>query len=67
MPTIDRRHRCLRQKIGLSTIEYAVLIAVIVAALVGMSFYIKRALSGKWRDVGDSFGFGRQYEPGVTE
>jgi len=61
MPTIDRRHRCLRQKIGLSTIEYAVLIAVIVAALVGMSVYLQRSLSGKWRSVGDTFGYGRQY------
>jgi len=52
---------------GFLAMEQAVLITVVVAALVGMSFYIKRALSGKWRDVGDSFGFGRQYEPGVTE
>ena len=51
---------------GQSVIEYAVLIAVAVAALVGMSVYTKRALMGKWRTVGDTFGSGRQYEPGVT-
>lgn len=51
---------------GQSAIEYAALIAVVVAALVGMSVYTKRALNGRWRAVGDSFGFGRQYERCVT-
>lgn len=51
---------------GQGTVEYAVLIAVTVAALVGMSVYTKRALAGRWRAVGDTFGYGRQYEPGVT-
>ncbi len=51
---------------GISTIEYAVLIAVAVAALLSMAVYTKRALCGKWRMAGDSFGHGRQYEPGVT-
>jgi len=37
-----------------------------VAALISMAVYTKRALSGKWRGVGDTFGHGRQYEPGVT-
>ncbi len=43
------------------SIEYAVMIAIIIAALIGISIYIKRGLSGKWREVGDTFGFGRQY------
>ena len=51
---------------GQSVIEYAVLIAVVAAAIIGMSVYSKRALMGKWRSVGDAFGSGRQYEPGVT-
>jgi len=51
---------------GQDTIEWAVLIGVVGAALVGMSFYVKRALAGKWRQVGDTFGQGRQYEPGTT-
>ena len=48
------------------SIEYAVLIAIVVAALLGMSVYTKRALMGRWREAGDTFGSGRQYEPGVT-
>ena len=51
---------------GQSTIEYAALTAILVAALVGMAVYTKRALCGRWRVVGDTFGAGRQYEPGKT-
>lgn len=50
-------------KKGFLTIEYAILIAITVAALIGVSVYLKRSLCGKWRDVGDTFGYGRQYEP----
>jgi len=49
---------------GTSTLEYAILIAITAAALIAMSGYVKKAISGKWRSVGDSFGFGRQYESG---
>ena len=49
-----------------STLEYSLLIAVAIAALITMSVYIKRAVSGRFKDTADSFGFGRQYEPGVT-
>ena len=48
---------------GSLTIEQAVLIVALVAALVGMAVYVRRALAGKWRIVGDTFGYGRQYEP----
>ncbi|MFC1675073.1 hypothetical protein ACFL1K_04240 [Candidatus Omnitrophota bacterium] len=51
---------------AMMTIEYTFLIIIIVVALIGMSIYLKRALSGSWRGVGDSFGHGRQYEPGAT-
>jgi Flp pilus assembly pilin Flp len=46
--------------------EHMVLFILVVAALVTMGVYIKRGLSGKWREVGDSFGHGKQYEPGRT-
>ena len=51
---------------GQFAIEYAVVVAVVVAALLSMAVYVKRALSGRWRQTGDVFGHGRQYEPGVT-
>jgi len=51
------------QRRGIFAIEYAALIAIVVAVLLGMSVYLKRSLSGKWRAVGDVFGYGKQYEP----
>lgn len=51
---------------GFSSLEYVVLAAVVAAALTSLAVYTKRALMGKWRTVGDTFGHGRQYEPGVT-
>ncbi|MFH0762493.1 MAG: Flp family type IVb pilin [Candidatus Omnitrophota bacterium] len=54
------------RKSALTTIEYAFLIAIVAAVLIAMSLYIKRALSGKWREVGDTFGYGRQYEVNET-
>lgn len=47
---------------GEFSVEYATLVVVVAAALVGMSIYVKRALQGRWRAVGDVFGQGRQYE-----
>ena len=47
--------------------EYALFIAIAAVALILMSIYIKRSLSGRWRDAGDSFGYGRQYDPAVTQ
>jgi hypothetical protein len=52
---------------GSVSLEQAALMAVVVAAVVGMSVYSMRALCGRWRQVGDTFGFGRQYEPRVTQ
>ena len=44
-----------------STLEYALVIACIVAALIGMQHYIKRAAQGKLREAADSIG--GQYDP----
>lgn len=51
---------------AMSTIEYSLLVAVIIAALLSMSVYIKRAVSARWGQAADTFGFGRQYRaPGL--
>ncbi|MBU0709386.1 MAG: hypothetical protein ABIH27_02580 [Candidatus Omnitrophota bacterium] len=49
---------------GVSIVEYTIFITAIIAAIIGMSIYIKRAASSQWRQVGDTFGFGRQYYVG---
>jgi Flp pilus assembly pilin Flp len=56
----------MRNKRGSFSIEYALLISVIIVSLIAMSIYFIKALSGRWRQVGDGFGQGRQYEPGNT-
>lgn len=51
-------------KKGQSTLEYAVVIACIVGALLSMQVYIKRAVSGKLRSAADEIG--QQYDPENT-
>jgi len=46
-----------------SIIEYSLILAVVVAAILGMQIYLKRAISGRWRQAADTFGYGRQYDP----
>lgn len=55
-----------KEKRGAFSIEYAVLIAIVIAALLGMQIFIKRSIMGRWRQAADTFGAGKQYEPGVT-
>lgn len=40
---------------GQSTAEYAILLAVVVAAVVGMQLYVKRGMQGKFRDAADAY------------
>lgn len=54
----------LSQKRAQSTLEYAVLIGVIVAGLIGMQVYLKRGFQGKLREGADSMG--EQFSPEAT-
>ena len=56
----------LNNRRGLSSLEYAILMIAMVAALFAAQNALRRAVSGQWRQAADSFGDGRQYEPGVT-
>lgn len=48
-------------KRGQSTLEYGVIIAVIVAALIAMQFYLKRGVQGRLKQAADDTG--EQYTP----
>ena len=61
------RQNGLSKQKGMSVVEYSLLIALVVAMLLAMKDYLHRAVSGRWRQAGDVFGFGRQYQPGVTQ
>jgi Flp pilus assembly pilin Flp len=47
----------------MSVLEYAILVAVVALAFLGMSTFLKRSVSGKWKQSIDIFGHGRQYDP----
>ena len=50
-----------RRRKGQSTLEYAVLISVIVGGLVAMQYYVKRGYEGKLKSSSDDMG--EQYDP----
>ncbi len=45
----------LNNRRGQSTAEYAILIAVVIAAVVGMQLYVKRGMQAKFRDMSDVY------------
>lgn len=49
---------------GQTSLEFAVIIAVIVAALLSMQIYIKRGIQGKLKTAADDLG--QQYDPQNT-
>ena len=54
----------IRKIRGQSTIEYALLVVVILAAFIATSSYVKRGLQGRWKDAVD--GMGDQYDPRLS-
>lgn len=67
---LENKH--LDMKFGQSTAEFAVLVAVVAAALIAMQVYLKRGIQGRVKDLAsqiapDDSGKGaKQYEPGKT-
>ncbi|MFH1691000.1 MAG: hypothetical protein ABIC68_00300 [Candidatus Omnitrophota bacterium] len=55
--------RTIARRNGVTILEYALLLVVLVAVLMSMQIFLRRAISYKWREAGDSLGFGRQYAP----
>ena len=54
----------LNQKRGQSTLEYAVLIVVIIGALLSIQVYLKRGVQGRLKSAADDIG--DQYSEGNT-
>ena len=55
---------CLHRK-GQSTMEYAILIIIIIGALLAVQVYIKRGIQGKMKSSADDIG--QQYSPDNTK
>ena len=57
----------MRNKRAQSTLEYVLLVAAIVAAVLAMFGIISYSSMGKYKQSADAIGGGEQYEPGVTQ
>ncbi|MDD5560985.1 MAG: hypothetical protein PHT50_02500 [Candidatus Omnitrophica bacterium] len=55
------------KNIAQSTIEYVVMVSLIVAALFAMQVYLKRGLAGRMRSSADEVGGGYFYSPGAMQ
>lgn len=53
-----------RRRKGQSTLEYAVLIIIVIGALLSIQIYIKRGVQGRLKSATDDIG--DQYSPGNT-
>lgn len=53
-----------RNRQGQSTLEYAVVIAIVVGALLATQIYIKRGLQGRLKQASDDIG--EQFSPGAS-
>jgi len=56
----------LKRNKSQSVLVYAVLIAVISLGMIVMFKYVRNSIQGKYRQAGDTYGAGKQYEPGGT-
>jgi Flp pilus assembly pilin Flp len=55
-----------KKKDGQSMIEFATLVVFILAAFLVFQKYLVRGFSGRWKQVGESLGQGRIYDPDKT-
>lgn len=53
----------MKDKRASSIVDYVLVFFVVMAVIVSMGAYIKRTLMGKYKETGDAFSHGRQYEP----
>ncbi len=53
-------------KEGSSTIEYIILIVMFLTAILVMQKQVARGFFGRWKNLGDTFGHGEQYDPNAT-
>lgn len=54
------------KKCGQAILDYVILLAVVIAALLIMGYYIRNSLSAKLREGADTIGQGEVYRPGNT-
>lgn len=55
-----------RRKNGQATLEGIMVVVFVLTALFIFQKYILRAFSGRWRQTGETFSYGRQFDPEKT-
>ena len=55
-----------RNNRAVSTMEYLFFMTLVLFAILGLQKYMAHGMYGMWKRTGDSFGFGRQYDPNTT-
>jgi hypothetical protein len=53
-------------KKAVSVLEYTMLIVIVLGAFIIMKGYIQRGFFGNWGKTGQSYAYGRQYDPQKT-
>jgi hypothetical protein len=56
----------MKNKYGQAILDYVAFLLILIAGLLIMRYYIRNALSGKFRDASESIGQGEVYAPGKT-
>ncbi len=47
-------------------LDYVILLAIVISALLIIGLYVRNSISGKMREAADTFGGGETYVPNVT-
>ncbi len=56
----------VNQRKAFAVIEYLVMVAIIVLTFITFRFYVQHGYQGQMARTGESFAFGRQYDPEDT-
>ncbi len=56
----------LRKHKAQSTVEYMAVVVILLLAFLLLQKYIVRGFVGRWKSSGDTFGYGRVYDPNKT-
>lgn len=55
------REEQMKKTKALTILEYCLIIILVIAVVLLMQIYVRRALVGKWKSAADTIGFGRQW------
>src|SRR3989338_9750884 len=63
---LSKNMRTFFNKRATAVIEYTALLVIIMLVFLSFQKYVIRGFAGRWKEAGDAFGYGRQYDPVKT-